>query len=163
MTRSLKISMVQMCNNLHKVQKPIGPLLDDGAPYSGLGFEEFKMIQKYVRPKWRVEVGIRSDETKAIKGIWVLCPISPIRWRRIRWWRWSARIPVVTVATRCVWVRPVMVAVRGGRYYLPRCFAKQRGGADTRGKRFSMATAWSCYGSRGVLLPKYRDTVKFRA
>lgn len=30
----------------------IGPLLDDGAPYSGMGIEEFKLIQPHVLPNW---------------------------------------------------------------------------------------------------------------
>ncbi len=30
----------------------IGPLLDDGAPYSGIGLDEFIMIQPLVLPAW---------------------------------------------------------------------------------------------------------------
>lgn len=31
---------------------PVGPLLDDGAPYSGMGLAEFKLIQPFVVPDW---------------------------------------------------------------------------------------------------------------
>lgn len=48
----MKFHTVTLTSETLKLNNPIGPLLDDGAPYSGLGMEELKLIQKYVWPKW---------------------------------------------------------------------------------------------------------------
>lgn len=48
--------MVQLGRSSNRMKQPIGPLLDDGAPYSRIGIEEFKMIKKYAHPSWNGEL-----------------------------------------------------------------------------------------------------------
>jgi len=42
----------------------IGPLLDDGAPYSGMGIQEFKMIQPMILPEWNGKFDALPDSIK---------------------------------------------------------------------------------------------------
>lgn len=43
-------NVVNFCSGKGQKMNHIGPLLDDGAVYSGIGINEFQMIQKFVCP-----------------------------------------------------------------------------------------------------------------
>ena len=77
--------MVKLSTAENYLSNLIGPLLDDGAPYSGMGFDDFKTIQPYVlpswsgkldpippkiasRPFWQYGTGAHSSETRSIIG-----------------------------------------------------------------------------------------------
>lgn len=50
--KKVTCNMINIVGNISKIHCPIGTLLDDGAPYSGIGHEEFKLIQKFIFPNW---------------------------------------------------------------------------------------------------------------
>jgi len=48
----VSFNMVNLRQKSLELHNPIGPLLDDGAPYSGIGLDEFKLLQSIVYPSW---------------------------------------------------------------------------------------------------------------
>jgi len=64
LAKKVSFNMVHLSNDSNLIGSPIGPLLDDGAPYSGIGEEEFNMIQKYVCPEWTGGYGMLPDIVK---------------------------------------------------------------------------------------------------
>ena len=50
LTFMAKLSRTALDNDLFAGHH--GPLLDDGAPFSGIGFTEFKMLQSRILPDW---------------------------------------------------------------------------------------------------------------
>ena len=64
--KSLNFHMAQikeMSNNLSK--QFIGLLLDDGAPYSGMGVSEFKLLQPIILPNWTKKLEPNPNEIKS--------------------------------------------------------------------------------------------------
>lgn len=64
--RGATFNMVHLVpENVHvPFDNPVGPLLDDGAPYSGIGIEEFNMIQPVVIPGWKGVFDALPDSVK---------------------------------------------------------------------------------------------------
>lgn len=51
--KSMTFNMVNISDSCIALSNDfVGPLLDDGAPYSGLGVEEFKVLQELIMPNW---------------------------------------------------------------------------------------------------------------
>ena len=54
--KTIRFNMVQLVNDEKALDETvIGPLLDDGAPYSGMGLSEFKILQEILLPTWNGE------------------------------------------------------------------------------------------------------------
>lgn len=51
-SRSVSFNMVNLIGSTCDISEVAGPLLDDGAPYSGMGSNEFKILQPIIFPKW---------------------------------------------------------------------------------------------------------------
>lgn len=49
----VSFNMVKVSKKSQDLMTPVGLLLDDGAPYSGIGLGEFLLVQKMVCPKWK--------------------------------------------------------------------------------------------------------------
>ncbi len=65
--RSLNLTHVLVILSTPKLKlhsNPIGPLLDEGAPYYGMGMHEFRLIQKHVDPSWNDELDPLPDPIK---------------------------------------------------------------------------------------------------
>lgn len=54
--KSITFNMVQLTKNFKLETNSIGPLLDDGAPYSGMGLDEFNLLQPIIYPTWDGEL-----------------------------------------------------------------------------------------------------------
>lgn len=51
--KTMTFIMVDLKSNSTSIEQDfVEPLLDDGAPYSGMGIEELKLIQNVVIPEW---------------------------------------------------------------------------------------------------------------
>eukprot|EP00171_Calliarthron_tuberculosum_P022021 IDg22021t1 len=95
--KAISFNMVNLSSkesqNVDEKRGCLGPLLDDGAPYSGIGINEFKLIQPFVlpnwsgkldaipesvadRPYWQYGTGSHSSELRKIIGSLVLNAIS---------------------------------------------------------------------------------------
>jgi len=89
----VSFNMVNLSQKSFELHNPIGPLLDDGAPYSGIGLEEFKLLQSIVypswngkfdglpdtvkhRPFWQYGVGSHSSKSRRIIGSVMLTAIT---------------------------------------------------------------------------------------
>lgn len=77
--------MVHIQRSVELFRNLIGPVLDDGAPYSGIGMDEFKIVKPIMlpewdgkleelpdcikdRPRWQYGMGSHSSKTRRILG-----------------------------------------------------------------------------------------------
>ena len=68
--KTLSFGMVQLKNSTSEKlfeSNTIGPLLDDGAPYSGIGLEEFLVMQPLLLPKWNGKLDPVPDHLSSYK------------------------------------------------------------------------------------------------
>ncbi len=56
----------------------VGPLLDDGAPYSGIGLLDFKLIQPFMLPDWSGAYDPLPDfvKNRPVLAIWSRKPLK---------------------------------------------------------------------------------------
>ena len=50
--KTLKFNMAKLSSSVIDLSSYRGPLLDDGAPYSGMGAKEFQILQPFIAPNW---------------------------------------------------------------------------------------------------------------
>lgn len=50
--KKVHFNMVRMPRSKLECEQPVGTLLDDGAPYSGIGHQELKMMQEVILLGW---------------------------------------------------------------------------------------------------------------
>ncbi len=64
MSKTVTFKMSMLKSNACKLTNPIGPLLDDGAPYSGMRLDEFQLIKNYICSDWSGEFDDLPDSVR---------------------------------------------------------------------------------------------------